>query len=142
MIRCAVCLILLLAAPAGAQTVFDRAAGLYGSVENPAQSCTQNPHRLSFMAAPPHALFRWAQPAPDASGQMRDHERYDILDYDAGSITLRREGDPQMTADGNPPVWILRLTQNPAGHCWGRADWPVVRCERLALRCGDDAPTS
>lgn len=140
--RTAFCLALLLAAPAGAQTVFDQAAGLYGSVDDPAQSCAQNPHRLDFMASPPHALFNWAHPAPDASGQMRTHERYDILDYDAGSITLRREGDPQVTADGHHPIWILRLTQTPVGYCWGRADWPVVRCEHPAVRCGDDAPTS
>ncbi|MBI1220357.1 MAG: hypothetical protein GC186_17620 [Rhodobacteraceae bacterium] len=142
MTRIAFCLALLLAAPAGAQTVFDRAVGLYGSAVNPAESCTQNPHRLDFMAAPPHALFHWAHPAPDASGQMRDRERYDILDYDDGSITLRREGDPQVTADGHLPIWILRLTSTPAGYCWGRTDWPSVRCERQAVRCGDDAPTS
>lgn len=137
------CLALALAAPATAGAdVFARAAGLYGSAVDPTQSCQSNPHRLSFMASPPHAIFTWAHPAESPSGDLRDRARYDILGADEGSLTLRLEDDPARTADGGHPIWVLRLTQDPAGYCWGRTDWPVVRCIDPAVRCDDSAPTS
>ena len=143
MMRLLPVLALALATPAVAETdVFARAAGLYGSAVDPAQSCQSNPHRLGFLASPPHAIFTWTHPAVSPSGDLADHARYDILGADAGSITLRREGDPARTPDGRQPIWVLRLTQVPAGYCWGRADWPVVRCIDPAVRCDDSAPTS
>lgn len=128
-------LFLILTDAAAAQAVFDALRGQYGSAADPATSCAANPHQLDFMAQPPHALLTWAQPKPDGSGGLVTGERYDILDFDDRSLTLRLEGETRRTDGGGRPVWILRLTQAPPGYCWGRADWSVVRCEAAQLRC-------
>lgn len=129
---------LFIAGPAAAQSVFDRAAGLYGDATDPATSCATNPHDLSFMASPPHAIFTWSAPAADPSGRMRSVDRYDLEGAADSSLFLELEGSPERTATGHRPVWILRLTVD--GYCWGRRDWPVVRCERPQVRC--DRPVS
>ena len=129
-----------LAGAAPAQTVFDALHGQYGSAADPETSCAANPHQLDFMATPPHALFIWANPRLGGQGQMSIEERYDLLGYDATTLTLRLEGDMRLTAVGHHPVWILRLTHDPQGYCWGRTDWPSLRCERQQLRC--DSSTS
>ena len=131
-------LLALCAAPAAAQSVFDRAAGLYGDASDPALSCAANPHELSFIDSPPHAFFTWAEPAPDAQGRMRRVDRYDLEGATDTALLLELEGSPERTADGRRPVWILRLTVD--GYCWGRQDWPLIRCERPQLRC--DRPVS
>lgn len=131
---------LTLASPLSAQTVLDRAAGLYGSATDPAQSCSTNPHTLSFIARPPHAFFRWQAPRPDRDGRMTSEETYDLRGGDETSLTLLREGDAPLPATGRRPVWLLRLTET--GYCWGRADWPLVRCVEPAIRCDNDSPTS
>lgn len=136
--RLALALICLVAAPAAAQSVVERAAGLYGDATDPAHSCAANPHRLDFMDNPPHAILTWDRPAPDALGRMRSVERYDLEGATDTSLILELEGSPERTADGGRPVWILRLT--PEGYCWGRQDWPLIRCERPQLRC--DQPVS
>lgn len=134
-------LVLTLAAlPAAAQDAVSTFRGAYGSAADPATSCAANPHQLDFMASPPHALFNWQDPWIDQGGTTVTGRRYDLLDHDAATLTLRLEGDTARTDDGRPPTWILRLTANPSGYCWGRADWPVVRCEDRQLRC--DEPTS
>lgn len=127
-------------APAAAQSVFDSLTGSYGSASDTATSCAENPHRLEFMADPPHALFSWDKPWADSDGQMIQGERYDLLDHSDTTLALRREGDPARTSDGRRPTWILRLTATPDGYCWGRTDWPLVRCEDQQLRC--DKPVS
>jgi hypothetical protein len=134
-----ICL-LLVAKPAVAQSVTERAAGLYGSATDPEQSCAVNPHELSFIDTPPHALFRWRVPRPDRDGRMSIEETYDLRGADAAALTLLREGDAPLAATGRRPVWLLRFTEQ--GYCWGRADWPLVRCIEPAVRCGLDAPTS
>ena len=136
--RAVLALLFLLAAPAQAQSVFDRAAGLYGDATDPALSCAANPHELSFIDSPPHAFFTWAEPAPDAQGRMRSVDRYDLEGVTDNALFLELEGSPERTADGRRPVWILRLTVD--GYCWGRQDWPLIRCERPQLRC--DQPVS
>ena len=90
------------------------------------------------MDNPPHAILTWDRPAPDALGRMRSVERYDLEGATDTSLILELEGSPERTADGGRPVWILRLT--PEGYCWGRQDWPLIRCERPQLRC--DQPVS
>lgn len=129
---------LLAAAPVQAQSVFDRAAGLYGDATDPALSCSANPHDLGFMSNPPHALFTWTKPAADAQGRMRTVDRYDLEGATDNTLLLELEGSPERTADGRRPVWILRLTVD--GYCWGRQDWPLIRCERQQIRC--DQPVS
>jgi hypothetical protein len=129
-----------LASPLAAQTALDRAAGLYGSASDPAQSCTSNPHELSFLQSPPHAIFRWSLPRPDRSGRLSLEETYDLRNANQNSLTLQREGDAPLPETGRRPTWILRLTET--GYCWGRADWPLVRCVEPAIRCNNDAPSS
>ncbi|MEO6298404.1 MAG: hypothetical protein ABIV25_00515 [Paracoccaceae bacterium] len=128
-------LLIVLATPAAAQSVFDRAAGQYGSATDPATSCATNPHVLSFMAQPPHLVLEWQTPKIDADGGATGYERFDLLDSDDTSFSLRWEGSPILTYDGQRPTWILRLTDNPQGYCMGRTDWPVVRCEDQQVRC-------
>jgi len=128
-------LLLMLATPAAAQSVYDRAAGQYGSASDPATSCASNPHVLSFQAQPPHLILEWQTPRIDADGGTTSYERFDLLDSDDSSFMLRLEGSPERTADGSRPTWILRLTDNPQGYCMGRTDWPVVRCEDQQVRC-------
>jgi hypothetical protein len=133
-------LALALATPLSAETALDRAPGLYGSASNPAESCTTNPHELSFIESPPHALFRWSLPRPDRSGRMSGQDTYDLRGADDTTLTLQREGDAPLPETGRRPTWIFRLTET--GYCWGRADWPLVRCVEPAIRCNNDSPTS
>ena len=129
------CILTILATSAGAQTVFDRARGQYGSASDPATTCAANPHQLDFMTYPPHALLSWSKPRFDENGLPTTGERYDILSNDDSSLILRLEGDNRRTDTGAQAIWVLRLTTNPQGYCWGRTDWPVVRCERQQVRC-------
>jgi hypothetical protein len=138
----AVLLALTLATPAAAQCVFDRADGLFGSAINPAQSCTTNPHTLSFIESPPHAVFRWQNPRPDGTGHMSQQDTYDLRDHSDSTLTMLREGDPPLPETGHRPVWILRFTSNPDGYCWGRSDWSPVRCVDPNLRCDATPPSS
>lgn len=136
----ALILALCLATPALGQQAIALAPGLYGSAADPAQSCAANPHELSFIENPPHAILHWDQPRPDWDGYLSDQDTFDLRDASDTTLTLQREGDAPLSQTGHRPTWILRLTQNPAGYCWGRTDWPMMRCEDQQLRC--DAPTS
>ena len=132
--------LLLLASPTTAETLLDRAQGLYGSTTNPAQSCETNPHRLTFQSSPPHASFRWTTPRPDPDGQLSSTDVYDIRDVTGSTLTLQREGDAPLPETGRRPRWILRLSET--GYCWGREDWSPVRCINPAVRCDNAAPIS
>jgi hypothetical protein len=134
--------LLLTATPALAQSVFDRAVGSYGLPDDPAASCAANPHRLDFTGQPPHAFLTWEKPARTAQGEWTDRARFDIVNYTDTTIALMLEGDPNRTDTGERIIWLLRLTDQPAGYCWGRADWPSVRCVAPAVRCDETAPTS
>lgn len=136
----ALTLILCLATPAAAQTVFDRAPGLYGSATDPFQSCDANPHELSFTGRPNHLILRWTVPRSDADGQMSAQDTYDLRDATDSTLLMQREGDARLPETGQRPMWIFRLTSE--GYCMGRSDWPLPRCVNAAIRCGNDAPTS
>lgn len=131
------CLIFLISSlgAARAQDMFSALPGQYGSATDPATSCAANPHELSFMTQPPHALFVWTRPWTDAQGETVSDRRYDLLTHTDTTLTLRLEGDTQRTATGDRPIWILRPTSSPEGYCWGRADWPSVHCEDQQVRC-------
>jgi hypothetical protein len=131
MIRMTLLFLLTSAATAQAQDIFDSLRGQYGSATDPATSCASNPHDLNFMANPPHALFTWDKPRADGAVD----QRYDLLNHSPTTLTLRLEGDTRRTDAGAPPIWILRLTSQPQGYCWGRADWPDVHCEDQQVRC-------
>lgn len=125
-------LLLLLASPALAdETGF---AGPFGSASDPETSCAANPHSITFMTQPPHAFLEWEHPFIDASGQSVALRRFDLEAASPDMLTLREEGGERL-ADGSRPTWFLRLTENPKGYCWGRADWPMVRCEDQQLLC-------
>ena len=134
------CLLALLPTLASAQDLTDTMRGLYGSATDPAGSCAANPHRLDFMSSPPHLLLMWKAPWTDAKGETQTDRRYDLLGMDDSTFTLRWEDDPSQTDAGRRPIWILRHTAQPEGYCWGRTDWPQMRCEDQQLRC--DAPVS
>jgi hypothetical protein len=129
-----------LASPLAAQTALDLAPGRYGSATNPLESCSANPHELSFIASPPHAIFRWSLPRPNRDGRLSLEDTYDMRDITDTTLTLQREGDAPLPETGRRPTWIFRLTET--GYCWGRADWPLVRCVEPAIRCNNDSPTS
>ncbi|WP_156790627.1 hypothetical protein [Rhodobacter ferrooxidans] len=133
---------LCLASPATAQTVFERAAGTYGSASDPALSCASNPHTLSFEQSPPHAIFRWNVPRPDPDGRISHEDIFDLRGSTDTTLSMQREGEARLPETGRRPTWILRLTANPAGYCWGRQDWPLVRCVNPAVRCDSETPTS
>lgn len=109
-------------------------SGTYGSATDPATSCAANPHRLEFMARPPHAFLTWDKPWTGPDGREVTHRRFDLEAMDDRMLTLEEEGGARL-ADGSRPVWFLRLTDSPKGYCWGRADWPSVRCENQQLLC-------
>ena len=135
-------LLMVLAAPVAAQSAMDLAPGVYGSAYDPALSCTVNPHRLDVTGPRPHVELSWEQPAEDPEAGDTVHSRYDVLAADQGTITLRREGSGLRADDGGPVIWVMRLTQNPPGYCWGRTDKPSVHCERPQVRCDSTTPTS
>ena len=133
-------LLAILPSLASAQDLVDTMRGLYGSASDPAGSCHSNPHRLDFLADPPHLFLMWNAPWTNAQGVSEHNRRYDLLASDGSTFTLRREDEPQQTDAGTRPIWILRHTAQPEGYCWGRSDWPLMRCEDQQLRC--DAPVS
>ncbi len=114
--------------------------GSYGSAHDPAGSCQVNPHTFGFLAQPPHLFILWKAPWVNDKGETESNRRYDLLGMDGSTFTLRREDDAARTEDGSRPIWILRKTSDPEGYCWGRTDWPTVRCEDQQVRC--DAPVS
>ncbi len=127
--------LLLAALPAQAQDIFDTLGGQYGSASNPETSCAANPHHVEFISQPPHAMFLWTEPWTDIDGISVTDKRYDLLDHTDTTLTLRLEGDTQRADTGGHPIWILRLTTQPEGYCWGRTDWPSVHCEDQQVRC-------
>lgn len=127
-------ILLLLASPAlGDETAF---TGVYGSATDPATSCAANPHTIQFMAQPPHAFLTWDQAYTAPDGAQVSLRRFDLESMDDRMLTLREEGG-QRLPDGTRPTWFLRLTDSPKGYCWGRADWPVVRCEDQQVLCSE-----
>ncbi len=138
----ALCLLLALPHPAGAQSIIDTAAGTYGSLTDPATSCEANPHQLEFVGPPAHVQLKWAAPMHDPDEGPTDFARFDLLGADESSVTLRREGSALRSDTGGPVIWIMRFTANPLGYCWGRADRPTVFCERPQKRCDANTPIS
>lgn len=133
-------LLALLPVLAQAQDLVVTLPGTYGSASDPAGSCDVNPHELSFLARPPHVMLTWPSPWIDRTGETVQSRRYDILGQDGNSLILRNEDETRSTDSGDRPIWILRPTTDTVGYCWGRTDWPAVRCEDQQLRC--DKPVS
>lgn len=132
--RHALALFALTAAPALADE-FDPFRGLYGSATDPAASCAANPHRLDFAGTRVHAVLDWQIPWINPQGREVTSRRFDVWGQKDGVLTLEEDGPAERLEDGSLPVWLLRLTDSPRGYCWGRADWPVVRCEDQQVLC-------
>ncbi len=126
----------LLTLPAAADEL-EPYRGLYGSASDPALSCASNPHRVDFEGQRLHAMLEWEKPWFTPDGREVMARRFDVWSTE-GFLTLEEDGPAERLADGSLPVWHLRLTEG--GYCWGRADWPVMRCENQQVRC--DAATS
>jgi hypothetical protein len=116
--------------------------GTYGSATDPSQSCATNPHVLSFQPSLRHAMFTWSAPRPDSDGNISVEDIYDMRGSTDSTLSMQREGEAPLPETGRRAMWILRLTSNPAGYCWGRQDWPLVRCINAAVRCDSETPTS
>ena len=116
-------------------------AGPYGAVDDPAYSCAQNPIDLRFEDQPPHAVFSWNSPRQIFDDSTTTKVIYDLVEEVPNGLVMRLEGENRMTEAGDPVVWILRPDADLRGFCWGRTDWPVVRCEPRFRRC-DLAPSS
>ena len=136
------CLLLALPVPAGAQSIIGTAAGTYGSLTDPATSCEANPHQLEFVGPPAHLHLTWRAPMLDPDEGPTSFARFDLLSADESSLTLRREGSAERSDTGGPVIRVLRFTADPMGYCWGRADRPVVFCERPQKRCDQNTPVS
>ena len=129
----------LLAPPAaGAQTVFDRMTGVFGSLEGHG-TCRTNPHTITFSADRTRLRATWEVPTRTYRDRFETSAEYVVVAHDDTGITVRLEDEPRMTADGRPVVWIARPITRPAGYCWGRTDWPPGRCENVRIRCGAPA---
>jgi hypothetical protein len=132
----AVPLLVCLPGLAAAQGLADTMRGsLFGSASDPAGSCAVNPHLIEFTGGRPHLLLIWDAPWTNADGEIETNRRYDLLAMDGSTFTLRDEHERQVTEAGDLPLWILRRTTQPEGYCWGRTDWPQLRCEDQQLRC-------
>ena len=114
----------------------DAFRGLYGSAADPAASCAANPHRLDFtQGGRLHAVLDWTMPWIGPDGREVTHRRFDVWSAEGGVLVLEEDGAAERLEDGTLPTWRLRLTEAPKGYCWGRADWPSVRCENQQLLC-------
>lgn len=132
--------LLTLTTPALGQSGFEMLEGSFGSANDPAATCAANPHRLSIIDDRPHLARIWEQPYAGPTGAARLREVYDVNGIDAMALTLSQDGPFHDTSDGKGNTWVMQFTQNPAGYCWRRPDWPETQCQDQQLRC--DAPIS
>ncbi len=132
------CALLLCAASGVARAedgIFSRLTGTYGSPDDPSQACATNPEHVTFSADGSRLLIDFGTPVLDYLGQDRTHAGYDVLAQDAAGVTVLLDGEERTTDAGEPVVWIMRPTTAPDGYCWGRTDWPVMRCPHRMVRC-------
>lgn len=129
-----------LAQPALAQDGYGLLEGLFGSASDPEASCAANPHELAIIDNRPHLARTWQQPVTGSAGGPRLREIYDVQAFDGGALLLREEGLYHADPEGSGGPWVMLFTQNPAGYCWRKPHWPLVRCIDQQLRC--DSATS
>ncbi len=116
--------------------------GSYESVDGLNNTCATNPARLSVTRDPDHVTFDWPVPFTVFDGSQRTRVDYDLVEERSDALVLRLEGETRRTDAGAVVVWLLRPDAARQGFCWGRTDWPVIRCEHAYRRCPDLAPTS
>jgi hypothetical protein len=130
-----------LASPAAADALSALTGGKFGATEG-LSTCALNPHVFGTIPSPPHVVLTWTIPLSQQGAAPSDRAVYDLLSADGDVLTLRREGENLTGPDGAPAFHLLRRTTNPDGYCWGRTDWPVIRCEEQQVRCDTPAPVS
>ena len=135
--------LLIFANPALAEgDVFQSLSGTYGPLFSPTLSCKLNPHRISFYDNNQRARFDWQAEIVGYNEKRLKTAEYTVVGTSALGIILALDGESRLTDAGEPVVWILRPVQGLAGYCWGRTDWPELRCIATHIRCEDAAPTS
>jgi hypothetical protein len=137
-------LLICAAVPALGQTapaadVFDRLTGAFGTPFGGVDTCRDNPHSVRFSADRTRVAFRWGGDIRDYRGEWRAAADYSVLGHDDTGITMALDGETRLTDAGNPVVWILRPVKGLDGYCWGRTDWPLLRCIAVNVRCAEDA---
>lgn len=143
MMRHLLALLLALLAPAAAPALTaEEMEGRYESVDGTDNTCATNPARLSVTRDPDHITFDWPVPFTVFDGSERTRVDYDLVEERPDALVLRLEGETRLTASGETVIWLLRPDAARHGFCWGRTDWPVIRCEHAYRRCPDMAPTS
>ena len=136
-------LTLLSAAPALAEgNIFSRLEGVYGAADDEELSCTTNPHRLRFTDSPPHAILDWKEDWVMPGGLLSSRAVYDLIQATDTELVMRLEGEHRRTDAGDRVFWVMRPNDDFTGYCWGRIDWPVVRCIWPQVRCPNEAATS
>jgi hypothetical protein len=132
---------LLCATPIPALTA-EEMVGNWESVDGAHNTCEANPARLTVSRNPDHVTFDWPEAFTVFDGTERSRVDYDLIEERSDALVLRLEGEVRRTEAGETVVWLLRPDQARNGFCWGRTDWPLVRCEHAYRRCADPAPTS
>lgn len=130
---------LWLPAPPAQALTAEEMAGTYEDLEGH-NTCAANPARLDVLRGPDHVVFSWPEPTEIYNGAVATGVTYDLIEERGDTLVLRQEGESRRTDDGAVVVWLLRPTDQ--GFCWGRTDWPVIRCEHPFRRCGDAPPVS
>lgn len=143
MIRPLILTFVLAAAPgAGLALEAEEMEGLWEAVDGQNNSCAVNPARLSVTRGPDHVSFDWPVPFVVFDGSLRSRVDYDLAEERPDALVLRLEGETRRTDGGERVVWLLRPNPDRSQFCWGRTDWPLIRCENTYRRCPDMAPTS
>jgi hypothetical protein len=137
----ALALLPFLAAPVAALTA-EEMEGNWESVDGSDNTCAANPARLTVERGPDHVIFDWPEPFAVYDGSIRNRVDYDILEERPDALVLRLEGETRRTEGGDRVIWLMRPDAARDSFCWGRTDWPVIRCEHPYRRCADLAPTS
>ncbi len=140
--RLVLALLPLLAPAAAPALTAEEMEGSYESVAGTDNTCAANPARLSVTRNPDHVSFDWPQPFAVFDGSVRSRVDYDLIEERPDALVLRLEGETRRTATGEVVIWLMRPDAARQGFCWGRTDWPVIRCEHAYRRCPDMAPTS
>lgn len=119
-----------------------RLEGIYGDATDEELSCTANPHRVSFVQNPPHAILEWQDAWVMTGGLLSDRAVYDLVQVTGSGVLMRLEGEHRRTDAGQRVIWIMRPDPDDLGYCWGRTDWPLIRCVNPQVRCTEDKPVS
>jgi hypothetical protein len=127
--------LLFLAAPARAETIFDRMVGVFGSTQSEEFYCSRNPSSLSFSADRSRATFTFLRPAKIYNGSIVASVSYTVIGSDDDSITMTLDGEERRTDAGEQVVWVLHPIDRPDGFCWGRTDWDPKACVGREVRC-------